>query len=93
MPQLAYTPGYLAGGLVSPLLSGDQSLLGQHGHQQHHPAQQQQQPQQLQQQQQQSKQRSDRIEVSTPSLVSKGCREHSADLQSLSQYQVQSKSK
>jgi len=60
VPQLAYTPGYLAGGLMSPLLGSDQGLLG---HQAHHPAQQQQ-PQQLQQQQQQqSKQRNDRIEM------------------------------
>jgi len=60
VPQLAYTPGYLAGGLMSPLLGSDQGLLG---HQAHHPAQQQQ-PQQLQQQQQQqSKQRNDRIEA------------------------------
>lgn len=62
VPQLAYSPGYLAGGLVSPLLSGDQGLLGSHGHQPHHQQQQQQQPQQLQQQQQ-SKQRNDRIEA------------------------------
>ena len=71
VPTLAYSP-YLAGGLVSPLLGNDQSLLShqQPGQPGHHPAQQQQQQQQQQQLQQQSKQCNDRIEVSTTPYLS-----------------------